>query len=57
MAYVTVTDAVGVEYTLNTDNIVWLRNVKNIQEVLFVDGSKINLKPEDAPKLKSVLSS
>lgn len=57
MAWVTVTDAVGIEYTFNTDNIVWLRDVKNSHEILFVDGSKINLKPEEAVWLKSAFSS
>jgi hypothetical protein len=55
MAYLSVVDAVGVEYTINTDKLVLLRDGKNVHELVFVDGLKINLKPEDAAKLKAIL--
>jgi hypothetical protein len=55
MAYLSVVDAVGVEYTINTDKLVLLRDGKNVHELVFVDGIKINLKPEDAAKLKTIL--
>jgi hypothetical protein len=57
MAFITVIDAVGVEQTVNTDNIISLRDFKKSQEILCVDGTKINLKPEDAVKLKEILLS
>lgn len=55
MAFLSVVDAVGVEYTINTENLVLLRDAKNVHELVFMDGSKINLKLEDAAKLKVIL--
>jgi hypothetical protein len=57
MAFITVIDAVGVEQTINTDNIVALKDFKKSQEILCVDGIKISLKPEDVVKLKEILLS
>lgn len=55
MAFLNVVDAVGVEYTVNTEKLVLLREGKNVHELVFVDGLKINLKPEDAAKIKTIL--
>jgi|GEM_PF-5925009 hypothetical protein len=55
MAFMTVMDAVGVEYTFNTKNLILLREGKSVHELVFLDGLKINLKPEDAAKLKGIL--
>jgi hypothetical protein len=57
MAFITVIDAVGVEQTVNIDNIVALKDFKKAQEILCVDGTKINLKAEDAIKVKEILLS
>jgi hypothetical protein len=57
MAFMTVVDAVGVEYTFNTENLILLRDGKSVHELVFKDGLKINLKPEDAAKLKGILIS
>ncbi len=55
MAFLNVTDAVGVDYTVNTANLVLLRGAKNVHELVFTDGSKINLKPEEAARVKGLL--
>lgn len=55
MAFLNVTDAVGVEYAVNTANLVLLRDAKNVHELVFTDGSKINLKPEEAARVKGLL--
>ncbi len=55
MAFLAVVDAVGVEYTINTENLVLLRDAKSVHELVFMDGSKINLKPEEAARVKGLL--
>jgi hypothetical protein len=57
MAFITIIDAVGVEQTVNIDNIVALKDFKKSQEILCVDGIKISLKPEDTAKVKEILLS
>jgi len=56
MAFLNVVDAVGVEYTINTENLVLLRDAKSVHELVFMDGSKINLKPEEAARVKGILA-
>ena len=56
MAFLNLVDAVGVAYTINTENLVLLRNAKSVHELVFVDGSKINLKPEEAVKVDGLLA-
>lgn len=56
MPFLNVTDAVGVEYTINTGALVLLRDAKNVHELVFSDGSKINLKPEEAARVKGLLA-
>ncbi len=56
MPFLNVVDAVGVEYTINTENLVLLRDGKNVHELVFMDGSKINLKPEEAVRVKGLLT-
>jgi hypothetical protein len=56
MPFLNVVDAVGVEYTINTANLVLLRDAKSVHELVFMDGSKINLKPEEAVRVKGLLT-
>ncbi len=56
MAFINVTDAVGVAYTLNTDQVILLREMKNVNEVVLLDGNKVNLKPEEAARVRELLS-
>ncbi len=56
MSFLSVTDAVGVEYTLNTANIILLRDAKNVHELVLLDGNKVNLKPEEAARVKGLLT-
>ncbi len=56
MAFLNVTDAVGVVYTINSDQVILLREAKNVNEVVLLDGNKINLKPEEAARVRELLA-